>query len=630
VKRGRLDEAEALVKEEHRIAARHGIPLLDSADGTIALRRDDLERAAGIFEARVATASKLVPDSHTAARALGDLGLVRRRQKRLREAAELFRRAVDIVEAQAGRLGGTEEDRAGYRGLFRDLYRGLIEVLVELGQETEAFHILERYRARGFLAMLAERDLTFERDLPADLVREWKEVDAGYARVQAELSQTQVGISDAAREPLLVELRRLGDRKGQVKRRIKEASPRVAALQYPDPLTGAEAVALLEPGTALLSFLVGERETLVFVARGGAPPAVVVVRAAIGEEALAERIARMVERIRDQAPEAAIAEISHPLYRDLLAPAEPLLRDSRRLLMIPDGPLHRLPFAALVRRKRGAALEYLVEGRALHSVLSATVYGELVKGRGTGRWDRELVALGDPVYPAARGWSESTTVASLRSAAPRTASLGALPHSRREVREIARLYAERAAVYVGEEATEERAKAEAAEGRILHFACHSLLDEVLPINSSLVLSVPLDVAEGGEDGLLQAWEVIEQVRVDADLVTLSGCETGLGRELAGEGLVGLTRAFQYAGARSVMASLWPVGDASTSDLMIRFYEHLKAGKDKAEALRAAQVTRPGRPSAVDDEVRGVGVSTEGVSASHPFYWAPFQLFGDWR
>src|SRR6185369_12208084 len=99
-----------------------------------------------------------------------------------------------------------------------------------------------------------------------------------------------------------------------------------------------------------------------------------------------------------------------------------------------------------------------------------------------------------------------------------------------------------------------------------------------------------------------------------DLVTLSACDTGLGKEMGGEGLIGLTRAFQYAGARSVLASLWSVADDSTADLMRRFYTYLKQGKSKDEALRLAQV----------DLIRGP------KATSHPYHWAAFQLSGDWR
>jgi CHAT domain-containing protein len=166
---------------------------------------------------------------------------------------------------------------------------------------------------------------------------------------------------------------------------------------------------------------------------------------------------------------------------------------------------------------------------------------------------------------------------------------------------------------LGAEATEERAKAIGKDVRYLHFATHGLLDEQSPLSSALALTPPGDAAEGRDNGLLQAWEIFERVRLDADLVVLSACQTGLGKEMGGEGLVGLTRAFQYAGARSVLASLWSVADTSTADLMTKFYSFLRHGRSKDDALRRAQVAL-----------------IKSAEYSDPFYWAPFVLTGDWR
>jgi len=152
--------------------------------------------------------------------------------------------------------------------------------------------------------------------------------------------------------------------------------------------------------------------------------------------------------------------------------------------------------------------------------------------------------------------------------------------------------------------------------KYLHFASHGLLDERFPLNSGLALTIPGEMKEGRDNGILQAWEIFEHLRIDADLVVLSACETGLGKEMGGEGLVGLTRAFEYAGARSVLASLWGVADETTAELMKRFYSYVKAGQTKDAALRRAQL----------ELIRGA----VGHQASHPFYWAAFQLNGDWR
>lgn len=135
----------------------------------------------------------------------------------------------------------------------------------------------------------------------------------------------------------------------------------------------------------------------------------------------------------------------------------------------------------------------------------------------------------------------------------------------------------------------------------------------MPLDSALALSPP-GSRPARDNGLLQSWEVFESLRLDAELVTLLACQSGLGREMGGEGLIGLVRAFHYAGARTVLASLWSVSDRSTADLMAAFYERLARGVSKDEALRQAQLHL----------LRSRG------AASHPFHWAGFQLSGDWR
>ena len=202
-----------------------------------------------------------------------------------------------------------------------------------------------------------------------------------------------------------------------------------------------------------------------------------------------------------------------------------------------------------------------------------------------------------------------------------------LPSTRVEVESIASLYPGAALKYLGEEATEERAMSIGKDVRYLHFAVHGLLDERFPLNSALALTIPEKPGEGQGNGLLQAWKIFEQMRVDADLVTLSACETALGEEMGGEGLVGLARAFQYAGAHSIVASLWSVSDESTAELMKRFYGYLKAGETKDEALRRAQMDLIRSASASGSKpAAGNGKS----STAHPFHWAAFELIGDWK
>jgi CHAT domain-containing protein len=146
----------------------------------------------------------------------------------------------------------------------------------------------------------------------------------------------------------------------------------------------------------------------------------------------------------------------------------------------------------------------------------------------------------------------------------------------------------------------------------LHFACHATLEDQFPLNSCLLL---LGKGNGGtaEDGELRAWEILEEIRTPARLVVLSACETGLGREVPGEGLMGLVRAFHASGAPSVVASLWRVEDAATAAIMKAFYGNLAEGRPPAEALRRAQA-----------DLRGGSATGRPLP---PYYWAAFQVYG---
>jgi CHAT domain-containing protein len=343
-----------------------------------------------------------------------------------------------------------------------------------------------------------------------------------------------------------------------------------------------------------------------------------------------EKFRTMIQKgqARLKAQESLVSQ-GNMLYERLIQPAEEMIKKNNRLLIIPDGPLHVLPFGALVR-KTGNNWQYLIEDKSLHMVLSATVYSELIKQRQASaakQTEKTLVAFGDPKYPSeVKGETEDSGDSVVRSLVKRGYHLTPLPATREEVAMIAQIYRDRAEVYLGDDATEERAKAISKDIQYIHFACHGLLDEQFPLNSGIALAIPVELKEEQDNGILQAWEVFERVRIDADLLVLSACETGLGKEMGGEGLVGLTRAFQYAGARSVLASLWEVADVTTAELMKHFYEYLKAGLGKDEALRKAQMDMIHKPI----KVKSQEGKTQKMDASHPFFWAAFQLVGDWR
>ena len=301
--------------------------------------------------------------------------------------------------------------------------------------------------------------------------------------------------------------------------------------------------------------------------------------------------------------------LSQELYRLLIAPAVPHIK-GKELLIVPHDVLHYLPFQGLL----GSDARYLIEKYPVYYLSSSSLMQFTKEKRRAGTNDKVL-AFGNPDL----GDPEKN-----------------LEFAELEAKEVKAAYPE-SSVYVGKEATEEKSKTLSANRDILHFATHAKLNEDDPLSSAVLLA-----REDKEDGRLEVREIFG-MDLKANLVVLSGCETGLGKLSTGDELVGLTRAFIYAGTPSVVASLWSVDDSSTAHLMASFYRNLKT-MSKVEALRQAQlelIRGEGRSDLLARRgVGGIGklgetVKSESlsqgpvsISTSRPYFWAPFILVGD--
>lgn len=563
-----------------------------------ALHASDLSKAGDYYRQALSIQEKLVPGTQHEAITLFGLAIVSERRGEGVRALQLFERAANSLDRQLTRLGGPDEVRSEFRAQFSQCYLAYIEALLKQKQPESAFAVLERSRARSMLTMLAERDLIFAASLPAGILRERQTNAAAYDRTQAELARISPEKDKAQAALLSARLRELASARDSLAERIRRASPRFAALEYPQSLDLDAARQALDDRTVLLSYSITETHSTLFVVQPRtASTGLSVYTLPVGEKALSEKVKEYRSLLADRRPSGRIAldRRARELYDLLIKPAEPQIAQYTRVLLVPDGPLHVLPFAAL----RRSQTQYLIEWKPLHTIVSASLYHELAKTRNEPRHPLfQLAAFGDPLYP---------------EPVPGRLDLPRLPFSREEVTAIAALYPDRSRVFLGAQATEENAKSAAPLARYLHFAAHAVVDERFPLNSGLAFSPPQKPLPGRENGLLQAWEIFEQLRIEADLVVLSACQTGLGKEIRGEGLIGLTRALQYAGARSIIASLWNVDDLKTSELMKALYQQLERGKSKDQALRAAQLSL-----------------LASRSASHPFYWAAFSLIGDWR
>jgi CHAT domain-containing protein len=247
-----------------------------------------------------------------------------------------------------------------------------------------------------------------------------------------------------------------------------------------------------------------------------------------------------------------------------------------------------------------------------------------------------LLAYGDPDFSvrladAGRGLYipiRSTSFDAVRET-PKGLGFNRLPYSGLEATLIGEIFSPEAEVREGMMASEERVRAEAPGHWVIHLASHCLLDPKSPLDSALVLSIPHE-PEPGNDGFLKAWEVFGLDLSGCDLVTLSACETAKGERLSGEGIIGLTRAFMYAGTASVLCSQWKVADDSAAALMVRFYTRYRDGDSKDVALQKAM--REIRTGTLDD---GSPLKLPAELGkwrpqwAHPYHWAPFILMGEY-
>jgi CHAT domain-containing protein len=290
------------------------------------------------------------------------------------------------------------------------------------------------------------------------------------------------------------------------------------------------------------------------------------------------KLDKIVDQFRhsifDRKPESK--ELGQRLYKMLVQPLH--LAPNERLLIVPHGGLHYMPFQALYDGNH-----YLIEDHPLAVAPSASVAIQLLNEDKA--VSPKLVAFGNPANEAKY----------------------ALPGSEREVEKIGTLFQDKK-LFLQKQASREMFRDEAGSGRILHVAAHAEVDEIDPLASRILLA-----REGKDPGFLEAREIYGLKLNDVSLVTISACESGLGRIARGDEILGFTRSFLTAGASGLIVSLWPVSDNSTELLMTTLYGELAKGAEAIDAMQAAQITvlKRGR-------------------YSHPFFWAPFNFMGDWR
>lgn len=480
--------------------------------------------------------------------------------------------AIDKTRIQIA----ADDFKAGFmRNKFK-VYESLADLLFRLYEKNpeislaqRIFYLAERAKARAFLETLGETEVSPGRPVIASLPGE--------------------RMNDKALSPGL----------------MRETAGKELEKTIPPPVNPEKVQAtLLDEKTAVIEYFLGEKRSLLFLLTKSTltlyalPPR---------EEIRASLSPYLMFLSRPPRAQWDWRKASHRLSQDLLGPIwKDLPASIARLIIVPDDVLCHLPFETLVLPDPEESL--LLKKYAISYAPSCSSLLYLKEKKMEKPFSRGLLAFGNPSY-ISRESKKRLTIATLAKAMAEEQGLELTPleESKKEIRAIGRHFPEgKRDIYLGKEANEENVKSISLEDyQVIHFACHGYVDEKVPFRSGLFLSLD----HGGEDGFLQASE-IASLKLDAELVVLSACRTSRGYLERGEGIMGLTRTFFYSGARSVVSTLWKIGDRAAAKFMRIFYDSLAQEKGKAEALRSAKLRFL--------ESR----------FSHPFYWAAFVLHGD--
>jgi CHAT domain-containing protein/Flp pilus assembly protein TadD len=641
-------------------------------EGLTLFRAGESQRQMGHIE----KATALFTESLNVNRAIGNRGSeiepltalarIERERGNLAQARTFIENSLQIAESLRTDLVSSE-DRAGLLASVQSSYQLYTELLMRQhkaeptkGLDALAVAVSERQRARSLLDLLTEARADVRQGVDATLLERERLLGRELNSKAERLTHSSKAEETAA---LKQEISQLESDYERAHADIRKSSPHYAALTQPQPLKLAEIQQQLDADTMLLEYALGEERSYLWAITKDSltsyelPKEETIRQSALQVYGLltARSISNRSETALQRRERITDAELKLPLAAQqlshtLLAPVAAQL-GTKRLVIVADGALQYIPFAMLPEPTSTAnpksAIRYSQSRQPLivnHEIVSLPSASALAIQRtqlaGRQLAPKMLAVIADPVFDRTdirftSPETESNTIAQTRTVTfadersiehlaekpgdksgmtTRRLVIPRLPFTRLEATKLLALVPTSSSFSAMDFEANRNAvlRPELSQYRYVHFATHGVLDSERPGLSSLVLSTVDDKGKP-QDGFLRANDIFN-LKLPAELVVLSACQTGLGKEIKGEGLVGLTRGFMYAGAARVVVSLWNVNDKATADLMTKFYgKMLKQGERPAAALRAAQVEMWKRKQ-----------------WQSPYYWAAFTMQGEWR
>ena len=535
-----------------------------------------------------------------------EIGNAYAKQNKIFEAVKNYKNSIRIIENIRSQIK-LEELKASYLGTDKriEAYHNLIHMLVALhksdnrvGYDREAFDYLERAKARSFLDSLEVAQVDISLGINFKLINREKEIMKDISNIYNSL--LTAALSSDEKDKLHRELTEKENELETLKREIRSKSPDYADLRYPEIISINDTQKqLLDSRTAFIAYTIGNQNSYGFAITKNN----IKIFPIPAKSELQNLVTSHLHAITDK--DSTDFNPANQLFQTLVYPG--LNKRIKKIIFIPADILHFLPFETLIAKKD--QMHWLIKDYKIAYAPSITSYREIIqrKNKTKFRHASDILAFGDPDF----GPMESNTNGDdifQNFYSSNAFNFYRLKYSGTEIERISSLFKQkRREIFVRESATEEQLKnLKLDDYKIIHFATHSLIDDKKPARSSIVLSLNDDTAE---DGFVQMREIYN-LKLNADLVTLSACQTGLGQFIRGEGIEGLNRAFFYAGSSSVLMSLWAVNDQATYQLMERFYSHLRSSKQIASSLRKAKLEM---------------IASDTVS--HPYYWAGFIVTG---
>ena len=599
----------------------HNLGKLYEESGDLTKALDHLNRAEVI--------AKELGDRIGETQILYSLASLERNRSNLAGARVILERALSLVETVRTTLS-SQALRTSYFASVEKIYRLYTDVLMKMaksqpdaGLRELAFEAAERRRARSLLELLAESRTGIRRGVDPALLEKERDIQQRLNAKEQRRMQLSVKSTPARIAELDQEIRALASSYDDVRAQIRAQSPRFASLIEPQPVPLPDIrKQILDADTLLLEYSLGDDQSYAWLVSTSGVSGFTLPKRAEIEAAAKKTHEWLASSNRTPRPEAMAA-----LAKMVLAPMAGEL-GKHRLLIVADGTLEFVPFAALP--DPNSPEQPLAVNHELVSLPSASTLALLRREDANLATPPKTVAIiADPVFseddsrvrraltasPSSPVLLSQQLQRSLADTGVAGSRIPRLPGTRREAAAIRALlpssgYRESLDFDASRETFTGAAVAQAG---IVHLATHGLLNTVHPELSGLVLSL-VDQQGKPQDGFLRLHEIYN-LELKAGLVVLSACQTGLGKEVRGEGLVGLTRGFMYAGAPRVLASLWKVDDRATAELMTHFYKAMMGAEHRtpAAALQAAQVAM-----------------WKSKTWTDPYYWAAFSLQGEWN